>query len=109
MRHRDRAVTVKRMDSADKGQFDEVLRRMARKNPKKTADIKAFRSPEVDPGSPRRRRNPYTGPLPPDYKPDVEPLTPEQVADVEEQRKWREEHKEEIEEILKKKRSDLRR
>jgi len=41
---------------ADKGQFDEVLRRMISKNPKKTADIKqsklGFRrkkNPEKDP------------------------------------------------------------
>ena len=41
---------------ADKGQFDEVLRRMLEKNPKKTADIKqtklGFRrkkNPEKDP------------------------------------------------------------
>ncbi len=40
----------------DKGQFDEVLRRMLAKNPKKTSEIKSKRS-RVE-----RRRNPETDP-----------------------------------------------
>jgi hypothetical protein len=41
---------------ADKGQFDEVLRRMIAKNPKKTADIKQA------PLGFRRKKNPETDP-----------------------------------------------
>lgn len=74
-----------RMD-ADKGQFDEVLRRMVRKNPQKTVEIKAFR--EDDPGSLGRRKNPYEGPLPPDYKPDTEPLPPDRQAEAKRQQEF---------------------
>jgi hypothetical protein len=56
----------------DKGQFDEVLRRMIAKNPQKTATIKKV----------RRKKNPHEGPLPADYKLDGEPLAPEQVAEI---------------------------
>ena len=42
---------------ADKGQFDEVLRRMIAKNPKKTADIKQ------KPLGFRRKKNPETDPV----------------------------------------------
>lgn len=41
---------------ADKGQFDEVLRRMIAKNPKKTAEIKQA------PLGFRRKKNPETDP-----------------------------------------------
>jgi hypothetical protein len=41
---------------ADKGQFDEVLRRMLAKKPKKTVEIRAVREGE-DP-HPERRKNP---------------------------------------------------
>jgi hypothetical protein len=41
---------------ADKGQFDEVLRRMLAKNPKKTADIKQAKLGF------RRKKNPETDP-----------------------------------------------
>lgn len=41
---------------ADKGQFDEVLRRMIAKNPKKTADTKQT------PLGFRRKKNPETDP-----------------------------------------------
>ncbi len=41
---------------ADKGQFDEVLRRMIGKDPKKTADIKQ------KPLGFRRKKNPETDP-----------------------------------------------
>jgi hypothetical protein len=45
---------------ADKGQFDEVLRRMLSKKPKKTVEIKSVRGNP----HPERRRNP----LPPDQQ-----------------------------------------
>ena len=99
MRHRDRAGTVKHME-ADKGQFDEVLRRMVRRNPQKTREIKHARIRPVTDLHTERRKNPYEGPLPPDYKPDGEPLTPEQTADVERQRKFFAEHKQEADELL---------
>ena len=51
-KNRRKLETVK----ADKGQFDEVLRRMLAKNPKKTSEIKSKRS-RVE-----RRRNPETDP-----------------------------------------------
>jgi hypothetical protein len=40
-----------RVTKADKGQFDELLRRMIRTNPKKTSEIKKKRrkNPETDP------------------------------------------------------------
>jgi hypothetical protein len=41
---------------ADKGQFDEVLRRMIQKNPKKTAEIKQGKLGF------RRKKNPETDP-----------------------------------------------
>jgi len=44
------------MTKADKGQFDEVLRRMLTKNPKKNSEIKGKRS-RVE-----RRKNPETDP-----------------------------------------------
>lgn len=95
MGHRDRAdAKVLRSDSeqenprkmteADKGQFDEVLRRMVRKNPQKTVEIRAVRPGD---GKSHRRKNPYEGLLPDDYKLDGTPLTPEQIADVERQKK----------------------
>jgi hypothetical protein len=40
----------------DKGQFDEVLRRMIQKNPQKTATIKK---------SKHRKKNPHEGPMEP--------------------------------------------
>ena len=49
---RKRVIAMK----ADKGQFDEVLRRMIEKNPKKTAEIKQT------PLGFRRKKNPETDP-----------------------------------------------
>ena len=44
---------LRSMTKADKGQFDEVLRRMLKKNPQKTSEIKKKRevrkNPETDP------------------------------------------------------------
>jgi hypothetical protein len=63
---------------ADKGQFDEVLRRMLTKNPKKNSEIKAKRS-RVE-----RRKNPETDParLPVfDFKEKVE-LTAEEFKEI---------------------------
>ena len=59
---------MKRME-ADKGQFDEVLRRMVRRNPQKTRDIKKIRvvpASEEEGFHYQRRKNPYEGPLPPE-------------------------------------------
>jgi len=50
------SVTEQANMKADKGQFDEVLRRMIEKNPKKTADIK-----QTNLGF-RRKKNPETDP-----------------------------------------------
>lgn len=45
---------------ADKGQFDEVLRRMLTKNPKKTSEIKHTENPEDQRGFRfRRKKNPH--------------------------------------------------
>ena len=62
---------------ADKGQFDEVLRRMLKKNPQKTSEIK----------NPRKRRNPETDPryLPViDFSKPPMLLTPEQEDQIKE-------------------------
>ncbi len=48
---------VKPMTQADKGQFDEVLRRMIAKNPQKTAEIKKRVT---------RKKNPHEGPMEPE-------------------------------------------
>ncbi len=45
------------MTQADKGQFDEVLRRMIQKNPQKTATIKKRVT---------RKKNPHEGPMEPE-------------------------------------------
>ncbi|MGA2388803.1 MAG: hypothetical protein ABSF97_07580 [Candidatus Sulfotelmatobacter sp.] len=47
---------------ADKGQFDEVLRRMIEKNPKKTAEIAAQNEDDARTRKFRRKRNPETDP-----------------------------------------------
>ena len=44
----------RRVTQTDKGQFDEVLRRMIKKNPQKTSEIKRTR--------PERWKNPETDP-----------------------------------------------
>jgi hypothetical protein len=49
-------VTEGKSMKADKGQFDEVLRRMIQKNPQKTADTKQT------PLGYRRKKNPETDP-----------------------------------------------
>jgi hypothetical protein len=75
---------------ADKGQFDEILRRMVKRNPQKTSDIhhRAKIRPATEEDEREvRRKNPYEGPLPEGYKFDGQPLTPEQIADVERQKK----------------------
>jgi predicted CopG family antitoxin len=46
----------------DKGQFDEVLRRMIEKNPKKTAEIAAQNEDDARTRKFRRKRNPETDP-----------------------------------------------
>jgi len=51
------SVTEQETMKADKGQFDEVLRRMLAKNPKKTADIKQAKLGF------RRKKNPETDPV----------------------------------------------
>lgn len=51
------SVTEQETMKADKGQFDEVLRRMLAKNPKKTADIKQSKLGF------RRKKNPETDPV----------------------------------------------
>jgi hypothetical protein len=51
------SVTEQENMKADKGQFDEVLRRMIEKNPKKTADIKQSKLGF------RRKKNPETDPV----------------------------------------------
>ena len=72
MRHRDRAdgkvlrsePEQKTMAKADKGQFDELLRRMVSKNPQKNKDIRKVRvrpADEVD-DDVELRKNPETDP-----------------------------------------------
>lgn len=51
------SVTEKKNMQTDKGQFDEVLRRMIQKNPQKTAEIKRKRV--------TRKKNPHEGPMEP--------------------------------------------
>jgi predicted CopG family antitoxin len=46
----------------DKGQFDEVLRRLIEKNPKKTAEIAAQNEDDARTRKFRRKRNPETDP-----------------------------------------------
>lgn len=48
---------LKPMTKTDKGQFDEVLRRMIQKNPQKTTTIKKTRY--------SRKKNPHEGPMEP--------------------------------------------
>jgi hypothetical protein len=62
---------------ADKGQFDEVLRRMIQKNPKKTTELHKR-------GGYQRRKNPETDPA---YMSPLQPASPEVVAEVERQKK----------------------
>jgi hypothetical protein len=59
---------LKPMTKADKGQFDEVLRRMIQKNPQKTAEIKKRVT---------RKKNPHEGPMEP------EPIPVEQQPEKE--------------------------
>jgi len=47
---------------ADKGQFDEVLRRLIEKNPKKTAEIAAQNEDDARTRKFRRKRNQETDP-----------------------------------------------
>jgi hypothetical protein len=100
-------ATVKRME-ADKGQFDEVLGRMIRKNPQKTREIKHARIRPVTDLHVGRRKNPYEGPLPPDYKPDVEPLSAEQIAEVKQQREFFTEHEREVKRVIAEKKKKRR-
>lgn len=46
----------------DKGQFDEVLRRMIEKNPQKTAEIATQNEHDMRTRNARRKKNPETDP-----------------------------------------------
>jgi hypothetical protein len=69
----------------DKGQFDEVLRRMIEKNPKKTAEIAAQNQHDGRTRNFRRKKNPETDPVKlaigVDEAPPME-LTPEEREQV---------------------------
>ena len=51
---------------ADKGQFDEVLRRMIEKNPQKTAEIEKQNVEDARTRGFRLKKNPHTGPIEPE-------------------------------------------
>jgi hypothetical protein len=69
----------------DKGQFDEVLRRMIEKNPKKTAEIAAQNEHDARTRNFRRKKNPETDPAKLAIGVDAAPpmkLTPEEAEIV---------------------------
>ena len=79
---------------ADKGQFDEVLQRMLRKNPQKTSEIHVERrkNPETD-----LRRLPI----------GVEPASPEVVAEVLRQKEFFAEHGQEAHQVTEERKKEI--
>jgi hypothetical protein len=62
MAKENRVTGTEKSMKIDKGQFDEVLRRMIEKNPKKTAEIAAQNEHDARTRGFRRKKNPETDP-----------------------------------------------